>query len=158
MPQLIDCPACARAIRRDETACPFCGAEQRRVEVPSLRQILGVVLGLMTVSCSDKPSPDTESTATPTSTVATTDGQSTQGTTPTGTTATGTDSTTAQPPTSTTTTSTSSTTDGSASVSDSMDSFNVTTAYAAALETESAGAPPAVTEGDTDSTTTGEPR
>ncbi|WAS98124.1 hypothetical protein [Nannocystis punicea] len=146
MPQLIDCPACARALRREETACPFCGAEQRRIEGPRFI-VFGVWLGLMTASCGEKSGPDTETTSTSTSTTTSTS-------TPTST-STSTDPTTAvtEGNTTTTSTTTTSTTDGSAS--DSMDSFNVTTAYAAALDGESAGAPPAVTESDTDDT--GEP-
>lgn len=84
MSRHIDCPACLRPIRPDETACPFCGAEQRQI-CSSTALVFGVLLGLMTVSCGDKPGPgpSTESSTAPTSTAAntgTTDGSTSSGT------------------------------------------------------------------------------
>lgn len=135
MPQLIDCPACARAIRRDEGACPFCGAEQRRTESQGLL-VFGVLLGVMTASCG-KPEPDPTATTTLTTTTSTS----------TTSTSTGTTSPTTTAPTSTNTGTTDGTT-ASSGTSDDTTFGSVATAYAAALDGESAGAPPPLTEGD----------
>lgn len=53
MSQLIDCPECACLIAADESACPFCGATQRRAAMPAMLSI-GFMLGLASASCGDK--------------------------------------------------------------------------------------------------------
>lgn len=56
MAYLIDCPTCARLIRGEEDACPFCGAAFRLPGTSTYVRVFGLVLGLMTASCGgDKP-------------------------------------------------------------------------------------------------------
>ncbi len=60
MAYLIDCPTCARLIRGEEDACPFCGATFRLPGTSTYVRAFGLVLGLMTASCGgDKPDDST---------------------------------------------------------------------------------------------------
>lgn len=52
---LTDCPACACLIDSAESACPFCGAAQRRFAMMPAALTLGLALGLANISCNDKP-------------------------------------------------------------------------------------------------------
>lgn len=61
MAYLIDCPTCARLIRGEEDACPFCGAAFRLPGTSTYVRVFGLVLGLMTASCGGEK-PDDEST------------------------------------------------------------------------------------------------
>lgn len=59
MAYLIDCPTCARLIRGEEDACPFCGAAFRLPGTSTYVRVFGLVLGLMTATCGgDKPDDD----------------------------------------------------------------------------------------------------
>lgn len=64
MVRLIDCPTCARLIRNEEDACPFCGAAFRPEGTSSSLRAFGLVLGLMTASCSgEKPNDSMSATS-----------------------------------------------------------------------------------------------
>lgn len=77
---LVDCPSCACLIDPAESACPFCGAAQRRTSMPAVLT-LGLLLGLASVSCSDKPEPTTMTTTSPLTTSTTADTDTTTTTT-----------------------------------------------------------------------------
>lgn len=148
------CHRCDRHVFEASTRCPFCGAQHRVAAGP----VLGVLLGLASTSCSDRPADDqgtgsgTSTSASSTSSgLASTTGDGASG--PLGTTADGT-STTLGP--ATTAMTTAATDDGTTSGSTSGDITTGTTV----VSEETFPLPPyagAFPDDDQSATTTGEP-